>query len=1205
MLPESQLVEMIQLRMCSIMTHNKPRHKPTIGFISTWPIYQGTTIDRYAHSLIQGINAAAIDNECNLLLGCGFSVTGNMPQAKRFWPAPGLNLSFVPVGPWNTDGLIIVPDELTNEQSQYVRDLLGTGFPVIFTTPEGPGPVVAVDNTLGINQAVEHLIQHGHRQIAFIAGNIGRGGDSEERLQAYHTALKEAGLSENPQLIAFGEHRKHGGMAAMRQILDTGADFTALIVSNDLSCLGAIECLKASGRLIPDDVAVIGFDDILDARSLSPSLTTIRHPTFSLGYQAVMTLLDQIHGTGNKTGRVVVPPRLIIRQSCGCQPAGGNLNFQLTHSLETTLNLSDLARGMAEAALIEARNSLFDDLYTQCIAFLNVLLQSLTLRDAKAIMKEVKRVLAWTDDRDEDPHVWQAGLAVIYQKANILLGLASQAEQAYLTNLIDRIHLEISDQIQRRTTRSMLEHMDMMSQLGMVTAEMLTAMNIPDISGILSRHLPQVGIENVLVAIYDEDSEDNTSKAEVLLSAGLSDVPNGYKFETRKFPASGIYQKDALFHLTILPLEVDTSTSGFVAFSAPNPELCAAIVHNLSAALRTSQLYNDAVEGRRLAEEAIQLKSKFLSTVSHELRTPLSLIVGLSEMVLREGREHPQTASTNLRDMEQINNSAQHLARLIGDVLDLASSEAGQLHILREPLDLNGVLQVAVKIGEELAREKGLEWQATFPHHSPMVMGDRTRLRQVTLNLISNAVKFTSTGKVQLDVSSSGGKAVIAVSDSGVGIPLDEQQKIFDEFYSSQEAVQSGKSGLGLGLAITKQLIERHDGRIEVHSPGKFGKGSTFTFYLPIIVDKNLQIGNRDTISYTSNLIVILAEDEKSTSLLSGYLAARGFEVQRCRVDEEDKWLSKVIRISPSAIILEERLGTLEGWAITGMLKRRAVTANIPVLMYSLDEKNNSGQMLELNYLHKPLQPEQLVQELERIGGSKRQTVLVVDDDPGILGMHTRLVEGSGRRAITARNGREALACIEEKPPDLILLDLMMPEMDGFAVLDELRSRETTRDIPVIILTARLLSDADLERCNRGVATILGKGLFSAEETLGHIEAALTRQHTLNKATQQLIRKAMAYIHTHYAESVTREEIAEHVGISADYLTDCLRQELGITPTTYIRRYRVRRACDLLQNTEQSITQIALAVGFSDGAHFTRTFQREMNMTPRAYRQSK
>jgi YesN/AraC family two-component response regulator len=289
------------------------------------------------------------------------------------------------------------------------------------------------------------------------------------------------------------------------------------------------------------------------------------------------------------------------------------------------------------------------------------------------------------------------------------------------------------------------------------------------------------------------------------------------------------------------------------------------------------------------------------------------------------------------------------------------------------------------------------------------------------------------------------------------------------------------------------------------------------------------------------------------------------------------------------------------------MLKRQSATQDIPVFACSLHPENGRGQILELNYLHKPLKPDQLAKELERLSLTPHtsQTVLVVDDDLAVLNMHSRLIEQAGRQALHARNGREALALIERQIPDLSLLSLIMPEMDGFDVLDELRAKESTREIPVIILTAHVLSDADLERCNRGVDRILGKGIFTTEETLKHVEAALMHQQALNRSTQQLIRKSMAYIHQHFSEPLTREEIADHVGISADYLTDCFRQELGITPINYIRRYRIRQACELLRNTDQSITHIALAVGFSDSAHFTRTFQRQMNATPRAFRHRK
>jgi DNA-binding LacI/PurR family transcriptional regulator/DNA-binding response OmpR family regulator/nitrogen-specific signal transduction histidine kinase len=1180
--------------------------RPTIGFISTWPIYQGTTIGRYAHSLIQGISAAANERDCNLLLGCGFSPTGNNPQNRSFWPAPGPNIIFVPIGPWNTDGLIINPDQLNDDQSKYVRDLLASGFPIIFTTPEGPGPAVAVDNTLGIRQAFDHLLYHGHKRIAFIAGYYGPGGDSAERLLAYRNALKDADLPEDPRLIAFGEHRRDDGMIAMQKILDSGADFTALIASNDLSCLGAIECLQEAGRVIPDDVAVIGFDDILDARSLSPSLTTIRHPTFSLGYQSVVTLLDHIHGNTNRVSRVIVPPRLIIRQSCGCPSARTSLTFSSQNSPEPALQLNDLSRAMAEASLIEARNSLLEDLEGQCASFLEAFLHSLILQDADLMRIEIKRVLAWTDERGEDAHIWQAGIAILYQKMNTLLHLVPETNQGFVASLIDRVHLEISDQIQRRTTRSLIEHMDMMSQLGLMTAELLTAMDISESADILTRHLPKMGIRNLLVALYDSAGEDGTSNAKILFTAGLSGLGNGQTIETRKFPTSDIYPTDEQIQITILPLNVDNKTFGFVAFEAPNPELCAAIVHNLGAVLRNSQLYNEAVEGRRLAEDANRLKSRFLSMVSHELRTPLSLIVGLSEMVLQEQQNSNIQVQPKLRDLEQINISAQHLARLIGDVLDLASSEAGQLHILREPLDLSDVLQVAAKIGEELTREKGLAWHVNLPKHGPWIVGDRTRLRQIALNLISNAVKFTPAGQVCLAMKVDKKNVIVSVSDSGIGISATEQNTIFDEFYRSQNAIQSGYGGLGLGLAITKQLIEQHGGTIEVRSPGDLGSGSTFSFCLPIISEINLQMELPPHLTKTNNLVIILTESNNPTNQLSEYLKIRGFDTRVYHMDGESEWLSKIVYASPSAIILEEHLATREGWAIVGMLKRQTATEDIPVLAYSLSPENNQGQILELNYLHKPLKLEQLSKELEHFNTpeGRIQTILVVDDDPGILDMHSRIVQQTGRQVLTACNGREALELIKQNIPDLILLDLTMPEMDGFSVLDELRAHASTRDIPVIILTARLLSDADLERCNRGVATILAKGLFSAEETLGHVEAALAHQHTLNRATQQLIRKAMAYIHTHFSEPLTREAIADHIGISADYLTDCFRQELGITPIIYIRRYRIRQACELLRNSNQSITQVALAVGFSDSAHFTRTFQREVGSSPRVFRRN-
>jgi len=444
----------------------------------------------------------------------------------------------------------------------------------------------------------------------------------------------------------------------------------------------------------------------------------------------------------------------------------------------------------------------------------------------------------------------------------------------------------------------------------------------------------------------------------------------------------------------------------------------------------------------------------------------------------------------------------------------------------------------------------------------------------------------------------------VSVSDTGLGIPLDEMEKVFDEFYRSERIIDTGVGGIGLGLAITKQLVEAHGGRIGVRSPGDLGCGSTFTFTLPTVSPGTMPPDFREVSARTSPSIAVLIEKDESSDPICNYLWKSGFQVNIYNVDEEKDWLLRVVALQADAVVLGTNLASSSGWSIAEILKRQVFPQVIPVFTYSLDQQGSRGEFLELNYLEKPIQAEQLSRELSRILSESPdpQTVLIVDDDPVILEVHRRLVVKSGRRAVTAINGREALEKIAAEPPDLILLDLVMPEMDGFAVLDALHAMPTVRHIPVIILTGHQLSAEDIDRCNRGVASILSKGVFSAEETLTHIDAALTHQSSLNSATRQLIRKSVAIIHARYTEPLSRDDIAAQLNISADYLTDCFRQEFGITPTTFLRRYRIKQACDLLLNSDLTITRVAMNVGFSDSAHFTHTFIREMGISPRAFR---
>jgi YesN/AraC family two-component response regulator len=233
------------------------------------------------------------------------------------------------------------------------------------------------------------------------------------------------------------------------------------------------------------------------------------------------------------------------------------------------------------------------------------------------------------------------------------------------------------------------------------------------------------------------------------------------------------------------------------------------------------------------------------------------------------------------------------------------------------------------------------------------------------------------------------------------------------------------------------------------------------------------------------------------------------------------------------------------------------------------------------------------------------QVILVVDDDPEILDLHTRILKSMSMnyRTVQVNNGREALSRIRTLRPALVLLDLMMPDMDGFAVLEAMREDESTRAIPVIVVTAQTLTEEDMARLNRGVASVLSKGIFNSDETSTQLKNIMARKHKPGSEQQRIVFKAMAFIHTHYAEPISRTDVARYVGMSERHLTRCFQSESGLTPITYLNRFRVRQAKKLLDTGGGNITEVALDVGFASSGYFTRVFKEEVGVSPRTYLQ--
>jgi len=343
---------------------------------------------------------------------------------------------------------------------------------------------------------------------------------------------------------------------------------------------------------------------------------------------------------------------------------------------------------------------------------------------------------------------------------------------------------------------------------------------------------------------------------------------------------------------------------------------------------------------------------------------------------------------------------------------------------------------------------------------------------------------------------------------------------------------------------------------------------------------------------------------------LEEHLAHKGIDIVMRAVDTDTDWRALLCGGSPDAVILDQAVTSVHGWNILKTLKEYPHTSDVPVLCYTLSEDGDKGALLPLDLMMKPLGKTQLAEMLLGQGLLDTQgempearKILVVDDDPNILAMHTRMVQAQSPHyhVLQAHNGREALNILRQEQPDLVLLDLMMPELDGFGVLEAMRDDPATQRIPVVILTAQVLTEDDMARLNRGMISILSKGLFSTEETLQHIETMLAHRRKTVLEVQRLVHKAMALIHTRYMDTLTRGEIAAHVGLSERHLTRCFQQEVGVTPMTYLNRYRIQQAKALLDAGDMGITEVAMAVGFSSGGYFTRVFRQEIGVSPREY----
>ncbi len=509
------------------------------------------------------------------------------------------------------------------------------------------------------------------------------------------------------------------------------------------------------------------------------------------------------------------------------------------------------------------------------------------------------------------------------------------------------------------------------------------------------------------------------------------------------------------------------------------------------AALDRRRLMADLKESNARLQEASHHKSLFLANMSHELRTPLNAIIGFSEL-LSDARPGQFDEVTRKRFLGQILSGGKHLLDLINDILDLSKVEAGQMELRLDTVSVADLIDQVSKTVEPLVAKKRIKLESDGAGAGEL-RADAGKLKQMLLNLVSNAIKFTpEDGQVAIHATRRAKTVELSVSDSGIGIAAADQTQIFREFHQIDSSPGRRHEGTGLGLALTKRFALLHGGDVRLESEP--GRGSVFTISLPVTIAAPVPPAKPAMpVAMSSNdsgpLVLLVEDDPGAAELLTRHLSGAGYRTRVARSGIEALHMAR--ELNPAAITLDIILPGLDGWEVMAQLKSDRTTSAIPIVVVSVVDNPELGIALgALDYMVKPVDGKQLVERLNRFASTRTNRdsslrVLIVDDEATNRELLEKALEPAGFSVISASGGDEAIRIARDANPDIVLLDLMMPEVTGFDVVEALHSDRQTRDTPIMILTASTLSDSDKQRLNGRVSKILNRGSVGAADVIG------------------------------------------------------------------------------------------------------------------------
>ncbi|HWO27452.1 MAG TPA: response regulator, partial [Candidatus Acidoferrum sp.] len=498
---------------------------------------------------------------------------------------------------------------------------------------------------------------------------------------------------------------------------------------------------------------------------------------------------------------------------------------------------------------------------------------------------------------------------------------------------------------------------------------------------------------------------------------------------------------------------------------------------------RTTQLAvaNKELDLRnREVERATKLKSKFLASMSHELRTPLNAIVGFSELLAEQTAG--ELNDKQKRFVNHIKQGSVHLLQLINDILDLSKIEAGQLELRSERFQISEALPEVLSTIRPLAMAKQITVEYTSEGDSPLY-ADRVRFKQILYNLLSNAVKFTpKDGRISIDCVENGDFVGISVTDTGIGIRVEDQAVIFEEFRQVEGDKDSTQEGTGLGLAITKRLVEQQGGKISLRS--EFGRGSKFTFTVPLGAKATTADDAATAITHwcaqagevRKPLVLVVDDEVPARELLASYLDS---EYRTVSAESGDEAVKKAQQLRPDAITLDVMMPGGSGFETMMALRKDPETANIPIIIVSIVDQKQVGFALgAADYLIKPIRKTVLLETIRKhvpYKADDEAAILLVDDDSKTLALLEETLRAAGYETQSVRSGARALEVLSSKLISAVLLDLLMPGMDGFEVIRHVRQEATLRDLPILVMTGKSLTPEESALLGRETQALLPK----------------------------------------------------------------------------------------------------------------------------------